>query len=374
MYALRLLAGAAAVALLYAGRSILVPVAFSATLAVLLVPVVRRLRRWHLPAALAAALAVASTLAVVACIGLVLEPPLRTAAEAAPRGIQAARGRIEKLRAPLAQLGRKLEGQPTTTITAPAARAAPGAASVPAPAPTRAAPGASTPAASTPADSTPAAEMSTRVRSAFVRAFGATAGFIGECVEVLLLTILLLAPGDRWAEKLPSIVPSPAARKTVTAAAGEIRGVVTRYVVATILINISEGVLVALAMWALGMPAPLLLGVLTALLELIPYLGGFVMVGLLLVLGLASGGSLVHALLPPALYLVVTTLQNDVVSPVAYGRQLQLNSVVILLATMLAFLLWGIGGAVLAVPIAATIRIVATHVRALAPLAAMLEP
>ncbi|GJG89050.1 AI-2E family transporter [Gemmatimonadetes bacterium T265] len=377
VYALRVLAVAAVVALLYGARDVLVPATFSLTLAILLVPVVERLRRWHLPAVVAAAVAVIGTLALLVGIGIALEPPLRRAAEAAPNGIAAARARLEQLRAPLERLGRKLESQPAPPPGGPQARlpAATG------PAATGPSPRDSAIAGSAKADSTsgtraagPTNSIPAGMLSAARRAFGASAGLIGELVEVLLLTLFLLAPGSRWSEKLDTVVRSPDTRRTVRTAADEVRAVVTRYVVASLLINASQGVLIALATWALGLPAPLLWGVLTALLELIPYIGGFMMVAMLFVVGLATGGSLTHAFLPPLVYLVVTTLQNNLVSPAAYGRGLQLNPAVILLATMVGFALWGVAGALLAVPIVASLRVVASHVAALEPVAVFLEP
>lgn len=88
--------------------------------------------------------------------------------------------------------------------------------------------------------------------------------------------------------------------------------------------------------------------------------------------GLADGSPGV-VLLPPAVYLVVTTVQNNVVSPLAYGRELSLNAAAILVATAVAYAVWGAGGAVLAVPIPAAVRVVATHVGALKPAAVRLD-
>ena len=151
------------------------------------------------------------------------------------------------------------------------------------------------------------------------------------------------------------------------------RAVVARYVGVTVGINIGQGLVVGLTMWALGLPSPALWGVLTAVFELVPYLGGFVMVALLTLAGLASGGSVGHALLAPAAYLLISTLQNNLVSPTLYGRGLSLNPAAILVSVMFWYALWGVAGALLAVPILAAARVLSTHVDALRPMGVFLE-
>lgn len=421
VYALRIIAGAAVLVVLVAGRSVLVPLAFGVLLAVLLAPVVARLRRWRVPAPIAAAVAVVASLALFVLIVLALEPPLQSLAALAPQGIAAARQRIDALRAPLERLGRKLEQEPArppgrhTTPTLPptanAGNAANGAPATNAPAaggaaesgaaaaaktdsaiarvaagptgarPTTAGPPTAGPTAASPTRSAPAgadgdstaARLQSRILPLAERVFGSTAALLGQLIEVMLLALYLLAGAPRWEHVFTRMARTSRAKQTLAATLPEMRQVVTRYVVATLLINLSQGVLIALTMWALGLPAPLLWGVLTSLLEMIPYFGGFVMVALLAVAGLATGGTLVHALLAPGLYLTVTTLQNNLVSPPAYGRQLKLNAAAILVATAVGYAVWGVGGAVLAVPAVAALRVVATHVDALAPLAVLLE-
>ena len=200
-----------------------------------------------------------------------------------------------------------------------------------------------------------------------------TAELLSEFVEVLLLAAFLLAGGEMWGAKLTQAVPNDKSRQTTLAAVVEMRAAVARYINVTALINLGQGTLIALAMWGLGIPSPLLWGALTFLLEFVPYLGGLVMVVLLLIAGLASGGSLPHAMLAPLSYLVVTTLQNNLVSPAAYGRGLRLNPAAILLAVMFWYTMWGVAGAFLAVPILAALRILATRIPVLAPVRPFLE-
>src|SRR5215204_5624818 len=82
-------------------------------------------------------------------------------------------------------------------------------------------------------------------------------------------------------------------------------------------------------MWLLGMPQPFLWAVLTFGLEFIPYLGGAVMVGLLTIVAFTTFDSLGRTLAAPGAYLAISTLQNNVVSPLVYGQRLRLNPVAV---------------------------------------------
>ena len=141
----------------------------------------------------------------------------------------------------------------------------------------------------------------------------------------------------------------------------------------TALINLGQGALVGLTMWLVGLPNPALWGLLTFALEFIPFLGGAAMMILLALAGLATFDGIGQALLPPAIYLTITTLQNNLVSPVAYGRRLRLNPVAILVGVLFWYYLWGVAGAFLAVPIIATVQILGEPIAALAPVAEFLS-
>ncbi|MDQ6828021.1 MAG: AI-2E family transporter [Gemmatimonadota bacterium] len=208
---------------------------------------------------------------------------------------------------------------------------------------------------------------------AVTRALGTTTSVLSEIVEVLLLALFLLAAGDAWREKLSASITTPDRRRAALAMAGEMRAVVVRYLVATALINFGQAIVITLVVWALGVPSPVVWGALTFLFEFVPYLGGLVLMALLLVAGLSSGGGLAHALIAPAAYLIITTIQNNVVSPIAYGQRLRLNPTVILIAVMVWYAMWGVAGAFLAVPILATIRVIARHVQSLERLGTFLE-
>ncbi len=97
-----------------------------------------------------------------------------------------------------------------------------------------------------------------------------------------------------------------------------------------------------------------------------------VMIGLLAVTAFGQFDTIGPVLLVPGIYLVIATLQNNLVSPFVYGQRLQLNPVAVFVGVLLWWHLWGVAGAFLAVPIFATLKIVADHVERLAPAATFL--
>jgi predicted PurR-regulated permease PerM len=202
--------------------------------------------------------------------------------------------------------------------------------------------------------------------------FGTTTAVLATIVEIVLLTFLLLASGDTFLAKLVRVLPVRREKREAVEIAGETETVVSHYLVVTALINLGQGLLVGIGMALLGLPNPTLWGLLTFCLEFIPYLGGAAMVILLSLAGLATFDSIGHAFLPPLVYLAITTLQNNLVSPIAYGRRLRLNPVAVFVGVLFWYALWGIPGAFLAVPILATLKILGDHLEPLSPLAEFL--
>jgi predicted PurR-regulated permease PerM len=97
------------------------------------------------------------------------------------------------------------------------------------------------------------------------------------------------------------------------------------------------------------------------------------MIVLLSVVAFATFDSLGRNLAVPGSYLLVTTLQNNIVSPLAYGDRLKLNPVAVLLGVVFWWYVWGTPGAFLAVPLIATIKIVTCRIDRFAPVGEFLS-
>lgn len=348
---------------LWAGRDVFVPLGIAAAFASVLRPVVRWLREHaRLPVPAGAALVLFTILGALGAGGSALEEPAHALVTEAPQLLTKARTRVDELRRPLQRMTQAVDGsggRPPTRRTNGTASAATGGGS--------AAGSAAGPVAAI--AGVPPSEVGTAVG----RVFGTTAGLLASTAEVLLLMYFLLAGDDRFLRRLVGGLHDAGAKRTAVEVVRESESRVARYLGTTLLIAVGQAVVIGFALWALHVPGPLLWALATAVLELLPYLGAAVMVAGLTVTGLASTGSIAAAFAPPAVYLLVSTLQNNLVSPLAYGRTLRLNPFAILVAVLAGYAFWGVAGVFLAVPAAAALNVVAEHVEALAPVGAFLR-
>lgn len=108
------------------------------------------------------------------------------------------------------------------------------------------------------------------------------------------------------------------------------------------------------------------MGVLGFCANFIPYLGPIAGATISAVVGLVVFDSLSYALIAPALYTAVVTIENQVFSPLILGKRLQLNLVAILMSIAFWGWIWGLAGIVLAVPLLVTLKVFSSHFGSLA--------
>src|SRR5712664_537329 len=210
------------------------------------------------------------------------------------------------------------------------------------------------------------------VPSLFAQLLGRATTVVTGLLEVIVLVYLMLAAGNMLFRKMVKLLPAPDDLRTATDILNRTESIVANYLAITALINVGQGIAVGLAMWAIGMPDPFIWGLATFVLEFIPYLGGAIIVGLLLISGFSVFSGLGQVLLAPAIYLVISTLQNNVVSPFAYGNRLKLNPLAVMIFVLFWWFIWGIPGAFLAIPIAATLKVLGDQVPQMSPLGELL--
>jgi predicted PurR-regulated permease PerM len=201
--------------------------------------------------------------------------------------------------------------------------------------------------------------------------FGGARHIAASAVIVLVLGYFFLASGDQFLRKLPRVLPRHHAER-VLVIVGETESQISAYLLAVTLINLTVGLITAGIMSAIGMPTPVLLGVVAATLNFVPYFGPAVMATLLGMIGLVSLDPPGRALLAPILYLCLHALETNFVTPHVLGRRLPLNPLAIFVGFMFWWWIWGVPGAVLAVPIMVTLKIISDRTEGLAGLAEFL--
>lgn len=200
-----------------------------------------------------------------------------------------------------------------------------------------------------------------------------TTGFLGGVLETIVLLYFFLASGDLFIRKLARVLPTSRDQAEAQAIIHEVQHNVSRFLFTITLINLGVAGVVATILWLVDLPNPLLWGVLAGLLNFIPYFGPFTMVVVLTLVGLTSYPTLGQGLLPPLLYLGVHALESNFITPMILGRRLALNPVVIFISLIFWTWMWGVPGALLAVPLLMTLKIICDHFRPLAPLAEFLS-
>ena len=117
------------------------------------------------------------------------------------------------------------------------------------------------------------------------------------------------------------------------------------------MVNIAMGLVVALVLWMLDMPTPLMWGGIVAVLNYIPYLGPIASVLLLSLGGLMAFADPWYAFLPALCFAAIHLLEANVITPSLVGHRLTINPLLILLALSFWAWVWGTTGALLAVPL-----------------------
>ena len=134
------------------------------------------------------------------------------------------------------------------------------------------------------------------------------------------------------------------------------------YLIVVTAINLGLGIVTTIAALLMGLPSPLLWGAMAFTLNYVPYVGPAIMDVLLFVIGLVTFPTLLGALIPPAVFIVITVIEGQFLTPAIVGRRvLNLHPLAIFLSIAFWAWLWGPVGAFLATPILIIVRVALNH-------------
>jgi len=324
---------------LYFARDFLLPVVLAFLLTFLLAPVVRGLHRIRVPEAIGAALVILAVLSGVVYGIYSLSGPAGDWIERAPQGLGRIERRIRDLQRPVTEVREAAEQvqEQVEEMAGQGRRARP-------------------------------TEVQVEGRTLTGVVFSQTQAFLAGAVVTIILLYFLLASGDLFLRKLVRVLPRLSDKKAAIEIARDMEDHISTYLVTMTLINVGLGIAVGGAMRLAGMPNPVLWGVTAAILNFVPYLGPVVTLGMIALVSFLTFEDLGRAFVAPGLYLGLNALEGYLVTPMLLGRRLLLNPVVIFLGIIFWGWLWGIPGALLAVPILVTFKIFCDHIGPLAPI------
>lgn len=174
---------------------------------------------------------------------------------------------------------------------------------------------------------------------------------IGEFILFVGSLLFFLAGRTQIKRRVVQAMTPRTARLTALRVFREIENRLGAYLITATFINIGLGVATVLMTWLLGLPNPLLWGALACVLNYVPYIGPAIMTLILTIAGLVTFPSLLHGLLPAAAFLVITSIEGQLLTPLIVGRRVSLNPFAVFLSMALWTWLWGPVGTFLSVPL-----------------------
>ena len=183
----------------------------------------------------------------------------------------------------------------------------------------------------------------------------------------LTLSYFLLVSGQALVRNLAGQLTTRRRRHTVLKVIRDSQREIARYLGVITLSNGAVGLLTGIMLWLLGLPEPVVWGVIAALLRFIPYLGVLVTTVLLAIISAMHMNDPLVMLIAPMTYLGLSSFVGFVLEPYIHGYRLDINPVVIFLGIFFWGWLWGGIGVLLAVPLMTVIMVVLRHIDSLRP-------
>jgi predicted PurR-regulated permease PerM len=181
----------------------------------------------------------------------------------------------------------------------------------------------------------------------------------------VVLLFFLLVSGDLFLRRFVEILPTLSNKKQAVEISREIESSIASYLATISLMNLGVGVLTGIAAYLCGLSDPILWGTVAFFLNFVPILGPLCGAMILLLAGLLTFDVIWQAALPAGIYLVIHIVEGQSVTPMLLARRFILNPVLVIISIIFWYWIWGIAGALLAVPLLATIKIICDRIRPL---------
>jgi predicted PurR-regulated permease PerM len=174
-------------------------------------------------------------------------------------------------------------------------------------------------------------------------------------VTIAFLTLFMLLEGRKWIESFFSLL-APAPQRRWRAVGHDIYRTVGGYVTGNLLISLIAGGLTTIVLLIVGVPYAVALGLIVAILDLIPLAGATI--AAIIVGGVAFLHSIPAGIIVVVFFIVYQQIENHILQPVVYGRTVQLSPLVVLIAVLIGAQLAGVLGALAAIPVAGSLQVI----------------
>lgn len=199
---------------------------------------------------------------------------------------------------------------------------------------------------------------------------GQTMFVLGNSIMVMLLVpvyvFLLLYYNKLIIEFIHRVFVS-SDQNQVSKIISETKTVIQRYLAGLVIEAIIVAILNTAALFALGIEYAILLGIIGALLNVIPYIGGLVAVALPMAVALATKDTGMYALYVLAIYYIIQLIDNNLIVPLIVSSKVRINALFAIIVVFAGNALWGISGMFLSIPLLAIIKVIFDHIEPLKP-------
>jgi predicted PurR-regulated permease PerM len=192
-----------------------------------------------------------------------------------------------------------------------------------------------------------------------------TRSFASGFFETALVLFFLLANGDTFLRRLVEILPRFHNKRQAVEISQQIERDVSAYLFTITIMNLVVGLATGVVAALCGLGDPVLWGAVAFLLNYIPIMGPVLGIGIFALVGLLSIDTLWLALLPAGLYLTIHIIEGETVTPMLLARRFTINPVLVVLALVFWYWMWGVPGAILATPMLAITKIICDRIRPL---------
>ena len=359
------------VATLYFGKEVLVPVTLALLLAFILAPLVDLLRRIHLGRVPSVLLGVVLALGLVTAVGGVIGTQVADLSKDLPQYAATVEKKVESLRnytiGRFSQLASRVGARrgPTGTTALPASGPAAAAGGVAAQV-TQATPAAVPPAA--PASAAPTGSSPLELAYHYLTPILSPLATLGI---VFVVAVFALLQQEDLRDRLIRLFGSDDLHRTTLAIDDGGRRL-SRYFITQLCVNSAFGVVIGIGLFFIGVPNPVLWGILSGLLRFVPYVGSFIAAGLPLALAAAVEPGWSMVAWTAALYVVVEGVTGQVLEPLLYGHSTGLSPFSVVVAAIFWSWLWGPVGLILSTPLTLCLVVMGRYVTRLQFLDVML--
>jgi predicted PurR-regulated permease PerM len=202
-----------------------------------------------------------------------------------------------------------------------------------------------------------------------------TPKLIASVLAVVLLTFFFMVYGGRLQRNAIALLPDHHQKRVTVEILQAVEHEISRYVLTISVINALFGLVFAGALYWLDVPLPeaLLWGTMAFLLNFAPYIGPMIGMLIMVVMGFVAFDEVWRALTPAGIYLVLHTLEGQLITPIVLGRSMSLSPLLLMLALLAFGALWGIVGLLLAVPLLVCVKLVLARIGGMEGWAQLLE-